>query len=162
MTNIMFGMLRICSSRFKWNYLKNGKLFLNVFFHFWNLHQILNILKRNVIVPANVFPKLQNVKIMNKLFSKELRFKTKHFPHFLLLIWNFHQILNILKTKMIVIFNVFSKLQVLKVLVELLSKKFCVRASFDSQPVKVSQIFIKIRMRALLSYLFISLKGTIF
>ena len=29
----------------KCNYLKNEKLFLNFFFSFWNLHQILNILK---------------------------------------------------------------------------------------------------------------------
>ena len=63
---------------------------------------------------------------------------------------------------MIVIVNVFSKLHALKVLVELLSKKLCFRVSFDSQPVKVSEIFIKIRMRALLSCFFISLKGTNF
>ena len=33
------------------------KLFLNFFFHFWNLHQVINILKQKMIVIANVFPK---------------------------------------------------------------------------------------------------------
>ena len=44
---------------------------------------------------------------------------------------------------MIVIFNIFSKLEVLKVLVELLSKKLCFRASFDSQHVKGSQALVE-------------------
>ena len=32
------------------NSLKNLKLFPNFLFHFWNLHQILNILKKRMIV----------------------------------------------------------------------------------------------------------------
>ena len=43
---------------------KNQKLFPNFLFHFWNLHQTLNILKKMMIVTANVFPKLQSVKIL--------------------------------------------------------------------------------------------------
>ena len=46
------------------NSLKNQKLFPNFLFHFWNLHQTLNILKKMMIVTANVFPKLQSVKIL--------------------------------------------------------------------------------------------------
>ena len=34
------------------------KTFSEFFFHLWNLHQILNIFKKNKIVIANVFPKL--------------------------------------------------------------------------------------------------------
>ena len=42
---------------------KKGKTVPQFFFHFRNLHQILNILKEKTIVIANVFPKLQIVKI---------------------------------------------------------------------------------------------------
>ena len=58
-TNILLKILRICHSEFKCKYLKNKKLFLNVLFHFSNLHQILNLLKKRAMVIANVFPKLQ-------------------------------------------------------------------------------------------------------
>ena len=34
---------------------EKGKLFLNFLFHFWNLPQILNILKKRMLVTANVF-----------------------------------------------------------------------------------------------------------
>ena len=53
---IPFKIVRICYSQFKYNYLKNQKLFLNFLFHFWNLHQTLNILEKRMIVKANVFP----------------------------------------------------------------------------------------------------------
>ena len=76
MASIMFKVLRICNSQLKFNYLKKEKLFLNFLFHFWNLHQILNILKEKMIVIANVFPKLQTVKIFVRKFSKEHRFGT--------------------------------------------------------------------------------------
>ena len=35
------------------------RTFLQFFFHFWNLHQMLNILKKMMIVIANLFPKLR-------------------------------------------------------------------------------------------------------
>ena len=41
------------------NFLKNEKLFLSFF---WNLHQILNVLIKTIIVIANVFRKLQTLK----------------------------------------------------------------------------------------------------
>ena len=37
---------------------KKLKNFLNFSFHFWNVHQILNILKKKMTFIANVFPKL--------------------------------------------------------------------------------------------------------
>ena len=52
------------------------KSFSEFSFHFWILHQILNILKENMIVIANVFPKLQTVKIFVRKLSKKLRFRT--------------------------------------------------------------------------------------
>ena len=42
--------------------------------HFWNLHQIWNIFKEKTFVIANVFPKLQTVKILVRPLPKtELR-----------------------------------------------------------------------------------------
>ena len=56
---------------------------------------------------------------------------------------NLHEISNILKKWMIVIANVFPKLQTVKILVISLSKKCCFRTCFDSQHVKPSQILEK-------------------
>ena len=50
------------SSLFKCNYLKNKKHLVNFLFRFWNLHQILNIFEKKIIVVANVIPKLNTVK----------------------------------------------------------------------------------------------------
>ena len=61
---------RKCNSQVKWTYLKNQKLFLDFLFHFWNLHQMLNILKKMMILTANVFPKLQTGKILVTPLSK--------------------------------------------------------------------------------------------
>ena len=69
-------ILGICSSLIKWSYLKNWKIFLNFLFHLWNLHQILNIFKKKMIVIANVFPKLQTAKYLVKPLSGKLRFRT--------------------------------------------------------------------------------------
>ena len=52
------------------------KHFLKFLFHFWILHQVLNILKEKMIVRANVFPKLQTVKIFLTKLSQERRFRT--------------------------------------------------------------------------------------
>ena len=53
------------------------KNFSNFLFHFFNLHQIFDILKKKMIVVANVFPKLGNVKILFGPLSKNLRFRTR-------------------------------------------------------------------------------------
>ena len=71
-------ILTICHSQFKCNYLENEKLCLHFLFNFWNLHQILNVLKKRIIVIANVFLELQAVKILVRLLSKERFFRT-HF-----------------------------------------------------------------------------------
>ena len=52
------------------------KTFSNFMFHFWILHQILNILTEKMIVIANVLPKLQTVKIFVRNLSQEHRFRT--------------------------------------------------------------------------------------
>ena len=50
--------------------LSNEKLFVNCLFHFWNLHQILNILKKKMIVIAAFLRKLQAVKDKVRPLSK--------------------------------------------------------------------------------------------
>ena len=57
--------------------MKNEKSFLNFLFRFWDLHQILKILKKRKIAIANVFPKLGTVKILLRPLSKEWRLSTR-------------------------------------------------------------------------------------
>ena len=76
MPSILFGILTICSSLFKWNYLKTEKLFLNFSFRFCVLHQNLNIFNSKMIVIANAFPKLQTLKNLVRTLSKKRRFRT--------------------------------------------------------------------------------------
>ena len=64
MSSILFNIARICNSQFKCKYLKKEKLFLNFLFYFWNLHQILNIFKKNMMVIGNIFPNLRTVKML--------------------------------------------------------------------------------------------------
>ena len=73
---------RICNSQCKCNYLKNGNTFLNFLFHFWNRHQILIILRKNMMVIANIFPKVQTVQNFVRSFCKKSRFLTRfHCQH---------------------------------------------------------------------------------
>ena len=60
-TSILLRIVRSSRSPFKSSYLKKKKRFLGFLFHLWNLHQILNIIKKKKIVIANVFPKLATV-----------------------------------------------------------------------------------------------------
>ena len=53
------------------------KIYFNFLLHFWNIHQISNILKENMIVIANVFPTFQTVKILLRPLSKKHCFKTR-------------------------------------------------------------------------------------
>ena len=76
MTCILFRMVWICCFRFKWNYLKNEKEFLNFLINFLNLHPILNILKKNMIFIAIAFPKLQTMKGLIRPLSKNRCFTT--------------------------------------------------------------------------------------
>ena len=77
MTNILLRILRICHSQYKCNYLIYKKKFLIFFLHFWNLHQMLNILKEKMILIANVFPKLQTVKNLARGLSEKHHFRTR-------------------------------------------------------------------------------------
>ena len=52
------------------------KTFSQFFFHFWNLHQILNILIKKVMAMANVFPELQTVKSFLTPLCKKRYFGT--------------------------------------------------------------------------------------
>ena len=72
-----------------------------------------------------------------------LSLKPKTFSDSLYYFWNVHQILNILKKKMIVIATLFRKLQTVKDLVRPLFKKHRFRNSFDNQHVKESQTLVK-------------------
>ena len=65
------------------------------------------------------------------------------FLKFLFHFCNLHKISNILKEKMIVIANVFPKLEIVKKFVRTLSKKCRFRKCFESQLVKASQILAK-------------------
>ena len=75
-TSILLGIVRICSSLFKSNYLKNEKPFLSFFFLLWNLHQILKTFGKEVIVIANMFSRLQTVKDLGRTLSQKRRFRT--------------------------------------------------------------------------------------
>ena len=77
MVIIVFNIARICKPQFKCNYVSNEKPFLNFLFHFWNLHQILNILKEKMIVIADVFSKLEIVKKLVRTLSKKRRFRKR-------------------------------------------------------------------------------------
>ena len=73
----------------------------------------------------------------------QLSLKPKTFIHSFFHFWNLHQILNILKKKIILIATLFPELQIVKDLVTPLSKKHSFRIPFYSQHVKGSQILVK-------------------
>ena len=45
-------MCTISCNKFKRTYLKNKRLFLNFFLHFWNVHEIKNILEKKKSILA--------------------------------------------------------------------------------------------------------------
>ena len=75
MTSILFRIVRICCLRFKCNYFSTQKLFQILLFHVWNLHQILNILEKKMIVIATLFRKLETVKDFVTPLSKKHTFR---------------------------------------------------------------------------------------
>ena len=75
MTSILFRIVRISKSWFKYNYLKNERHFVNFLSIFCNINQILNILKKKLIVLAHVFPKLKIGKDLVRQLSKKVRFR---------------------------------------------------------------------------------------
>ena len=56
---------------------KKRKTFSHFFVPFLNLHPILNIFRKNMMVIANVFPKLQTVKNFVRRLCKKRRFGTR-------------------------------------------------------------------------------------
>ena len=64
MTSTHSAICRIFCNNFKGFYLKNRRVFLDFLFHFWNVHEIQNILKKRMSFLALIFPKL--------LFRKEV------------------------------------------------------------------------------------------
>ena len=50
-------------------------------FLFWNLHEILKIFLKKIIVIANVFPKLQTFKDLVRPLSKKRRLRTSFENH---------------------------------------------------------------------------------
>ena len=54
--------IRTLPERMKCSYLKNLKYFEYFFLHFRNLHEILNIFEKKLILIAYLFQKLQTVK----------------------------------------------------------------------------------------------------
>ena len=75
----LFRIVRICPSLFKSSYVKNKKHFVGFLFHWWNLHQILNIFKKKKIVIANVFPKLSTVQGLFTRLTIQRRLKTSFY-----------------------------------------------------------------------------------
>ena len=57
MTSIHSAICRIFCNNFKRYYLKNGRFFQDFLLHFWNVHEICNILKKTMSVLAYLFPK---------------------------------------------------------------------------------------------------------
>ena len=75
MSSILLHITGNGDSKFKCEYLKNDSLFLKILFHFRNLHQISNILKKKMMVIANVFTKLLTVKILVRPLSIKCPFR---------------------------------------------------------------------------------------
>ena len=55
-------MCTISRNKFKRHYLKNKNTFLDFLLHFWNVHEIQNILKKKMSILAYLFQKLWTAK----------------------------------------------------------------------------------------------------
>ena len=62
MTSILFLIWTICHNQLKDNYTRNKIFLRNFYLHFWNLHEVLNIFKKTMILITYVFPKLETTK----------------------------------------------------------------------------------------------------
>ena len=63
-------------NQFKRNYLKNQKQFLQFLFHFLNQHEIFHILKKSIILMAEIFLKLLTPKNVLPWMPKSSCFRT--------------------------------------------------------------------------------------
>ena len=127
----------------------------------WNMSPLLlgEMLRMfvNTLAIDLMYP-VQGCENLQLPIQMQLSEKQKSFSNFLLHLRNLHRILNILTKKMIVIANVFPKLQTVKILVRPLSKKRRFRTRFDSEHVKASQMPAKMFVEAPLSWFFIILR----
>ena len=100
---------------------------------------ILEILGVFVTILASMKSFLfQIVRICNSQFKCNYLKNKKYFRNFLFHFLNLRQTLNIWGKWMMVIANVFRKLQAVEILVRPLYKKRCFRTRFDSQDVRAS------------------------
>ena len=58
MTSIPAAISRIYSNNFKGHYLKNKRLFLDFSLHFWNVHEIYIISKKNHEYPSVIISEI--------------------------------------------------------------------------------------------------------
>ena len=107
---------------------------------YWSLKTYGCFLTRGLPITSILF---RMVMICSSLFKCNYLKNQKHFLSSLFHLWNLHQFLNIFKKKMIVIANVFPKLQTVKDLARPLTKKRCFSTFFNSQHVKGSQTLVK-------------------
>ena len=82
MTSNVFVIVKICRNQFKCNYLKDKKLFLNFSLYFQKLHQISNILKKEMTLAAYVFLKVHIGKDLVRPLSKERCFRIPLNSHY--------------------------------------------------------------------------------
>ena len=52
MTSIPVAICRFSNNKFKRLYLKKERLFMDFLLHFWNVHEIYNILQKKNNIPA--------------------------------------------------------------------------------------------------------------
>ena len=97
---------------------------------------------RNTLTANDKYP-VRDCENVSSPIQMILSLKPKTFSDSLYYFWNVHQILNILKKKMIVIASLFRKLQTVKELVRPLFKKHRSRTPFESQNGKGSQTLVK-------------------
>ena len=81
MASTLFGIVRICSSP-NAIILKTKNFFLHFLILFRRLNHILNLLKKKMTLIANVFPKLQTVRVLVRPLSKKLRFRKSFDSHY--------------------------------------------------------------------------------
>ena len=58
MTSIPVAISRFSENNFKHLCLKKGRLFVNFWLHFWNVHEIRNILKKKEEDPSLIISKI--------------------------------------------------------------------------------------------------------
>ena len=76
MTSTIFVIVRTYGNQFKCNYLRNKKIFHDFLHHFWNVLQVLNILKERMTLIADLFLKLGTANDIVRQMPKKPRFRT--------------------------------------------------------------------------------------